>query len=106
VVEEGRLDISERDLTRPKYYRTFVGLCDGKALLGASQVPMNLHAVGKRLLEYVAGIGERCDEVVNLAGDREVVLALRSRDERRVAYFGHPLTAKAGLLGFRRRQAN
>jgi hypothetical protein len=103
VVEEGRLDISERDLTRPRYYRTFVGLCNGKTLLGASQIPMNLHTVGKRLLEYLAETGRTCDEVVNLAGDREVVLALRSADKRRVAYFGHPLTAKAGLLGFRRR---
>ncbi|NIP14794.1 MAG: hypothetical protein GWM88_08720 [Pseudomonadales bacterium] len=106
VVEEGRLDISERDLKRPKYYRTFVGVCDGKALLGASQVPMNLHAVGKRLLEYLAEIGEQCDEVVNLAGDREVVLARLSPDRRRVTYFGHPFTAKAGLLGFRRREGN
>lgn len=103
VVEQGRLDISERDLARPKYYRTFVGLCDGKALLGVSLVPMNLHAVGKWLLEHLAGIGQRCDEVVNLAGDREAVLALLSGDGRRVAYFGHPLTAKAGLIGFRRR---
>lgn len=105
VVEEGRLDISERDLTRPRYYRTFVALCDATALLGVTQVPMNLHAVGKRLLEYVDEIGASCDEVVNLAGDREVILARLSSDRRRVAYFGHPLTAKAGLIGFRRRQA-
>ena len=27
VVERGLLDISERDLARPKYFRTFVGTC-------------------------------------------------------------------------------
>jgi hypothetical protein len=41
---------------------------------------------------------------VNLAGDREVVLALASADRSRLAYFGHPQTAKAALLGFRRRR--
>jgi hypothetical protein len=104
VVEKGLLDISERDLERPKYFRTFVGTCGTKAIIGASQVPMHLYTLGRRLLEYVAEIAESCDEVVNLAGDREVVLGLASADRSRFAYFGHPQTAKAALLGFRRRK--
>lgn len=102
VVEEGVLDISERDLARPKYFRTFVGTCGPKAIIGASQVPMHLYTLGQRFLEFVATIGASCDEVVNLAGDREAVLA--AANGSRMVYFGHPQTAKAALLGFRRRQ--
>lgn len=103
VVEQGLLDISERDLERPKYFRTFVAACGAKVMIGASLVPMHLYTLGRRLLEFVAEIGQTCDEVVNLAGDREVVLALASPNRSRIAYFGHPQTAKAALLGFRRR---
>jgi len=103
VVEQGALDISERDLERPKYFRTFVGTCGAKAIVGASQIPMHLYTLGRRLLEVVAELDVSCDEVVNLAGDREVVLAVASADRSRLAYFGHPQTAKAALLGFRRR---
>jgi len=104
VVEQGKLDISERDLERPKYFRTFVGTCGNKAIIGASLVPMHLYTLGQRFLEYVHAIGERCDEVVNLAGDREAVLAMTAANRARMAYFGHAQTAKAALLGFRRRQ--
>jgi len=103
VVEQGALDISERDLERPKYFRTFVGTCGATAIVGASQIPMHLYTLGSRLLEVVADLDVSCDEVVNLAGDREVVLAVVSADRSRLAYFGHPQTAKAALLGFRRR---
>jgi len=103
IVEEGKLDISERDLERPKYFRTFVATCGTRTLIGASQVPMHLHTLGKRLLEYLVEVELTCDEVVNLAGDREVILAMATDDESRLVYFGHPNTAKASLLGFRRR---
>jgi hypothetical protein len=103
IVEHGVLDISERDLQRPKYFRTFVGTCGSKVIIGASQTPMHLYTLGQRLLQFVAGLGESCDEVVNLAGDREVVLAIASADRSRLVYFGHPQTAKAALLGFRRK---
>jgi hypothetical protein len=102
VVEQGLLDISERDLERPKFFRTFVATCGTSVMIGASQVPMHLYTLGQRLLEFVAEIGQSCDEVVNLAGDREVVLAAANRST--MVYFGHPQTSKAALLGFRRRQ--
>ena len=102
VVEAGLLDISDRDLQRPRYFRTVVATCGSTAMIGASQVPMNLYSVGKRFLEFTAELGLACDELVNLAGDREVVLAIASPDRGQMAYFGHPETTKAGLVGFRR----
>lgn len=103
VVEQGALDISVRDLQRPKYFRTFVATCGNTAVIGVSQVPMHLYTLGKRFLEFADSLASGCDEVVNLAGDREVVLAMVSRDRSQMAYFGHPGTAKAALLGFRRK---
>ena len=76
IVERGKLDISERDLERPKYFRTFVATCATRTLIGASQAPMHLHTLGKRLLAYLKEVDLGCDEVVNLAGDREVILAM------------------------------
>ena len=104
IVEAGLLDISERDLKRPRYLRAFVATCGPVAVVGATQRPMHLFTLGQRLLAWFAEAGLSCDEVVNLAGDREAVLALASDDRSRFAYVGHPLTAKASLLGFRRRQ--
>ena len=103
VVERGLLDISERDLQRPKYFRTFVATCGPAAVVGASQIPMNLYTLGKRFLEHAERAGWQCDEVANLAGDREVVLAMVSPDRERLVYLGHPGTSKAGLIGFQRR---
>ena len=104
IVEAGLLDISERDLNRPRYLRAFVATCGQEAVIGATLRPMHLFTLGQRLLAWFAETGLACDEVVNLAGDREAVLALASNDGSRFAYVGHPLTAKASLLGFRRRQ--
>ena len=104
IVEAGLLDISERDLKRPRYLRAFVATCGPMAVVGATLRPMHLFTLGQRLLAWFAQAGLACDEVVNLAGDREAVLALASSDGSRFAYVGHPLTAKASLLGFRRRQ--
>lgn len=101
IVEEGLLDITERDLTRTKYLRTFVATCDRVALVGATQRPMHLFTLGQRLLEFMQAENMDCDEVVNLAGDREVILAMTSADRSRIVYFGHPHTAKAALLGFK-----
>lgn len=103
VVEQGLLDITERDLTRTKYLRAFVATCDRVALVGASQRPMHLFTLGQRLLEFMQANGMACDEVVNLAGDREIVLAMTSEDRARTVYIGHPKTAKAALLGFKLR---
>ena len=104
IVEAGLLDISERDLKRPRYLRAFVATCGDAAVIGATLRPMHLFTLGQRLLAWFAQADLACDEVVNLAGDREAVLALASSDGSRFAYVGHPLTAKASLLGFRRRQ--
>ena len=104
IIEAGLLDISERDLKRPRYLRAFVATCGDAAVIGATLRPMHLFTLGQRLLAWFAQADLACDEVVNLAGDREAVLALASGDGSRFAYVGHPLTAKASLLGFRRRQ--
>ena len=104
IVEAGLLDISERDLKRPRYLRAFVATCGPVAVVGATLRPMHLFTLGQQLLDRFAELRLACDEVVNLAGDREAVLALASSDGSRFAYVGHPLTAKASLLGFRRRQ--
>ena len=103
IVEKGLLDISERDLARPRYLRAFVATCGRTVLAGVSLQPAHLHTLGKRLIEFVVQAGLTCDEVVNLAGDREAVLAMSAPDGRRFAYFGHPETAKATLIGFRKR---
>ena len=103
IVEQGLLDISERDLTRPRYLRAFIATCGRTALAGVTLQPAHLHTLGKRLIEYFDGAGLVCDEVVNLAGDREAVLAMAAEDGERFAYFGHPHKAKATLIGFRRR---
>ena len=103
IVEQGRLDISEQDLQRPRYLRAFIATCGQTALAGVSLRPAHLYTLGKWLLDFFARAGLVCDEVVNLAGDREAVLAMAAPDGKRFAYFGHPKTAKAALVGFRRR---
>lgn len=103
IVEQGRLDISEQDLQRPRYLRAFIATCGQTALAGVSLRPAHLYTLGKWLLDFFARAGLVCDEVVNLAGDREAVLAMAAPDGKRFAYFGHPRTAKAALVGFRRR---
>jgi hypothetical protein len=103
VVEQGLLDITERDLTRTKYLRAFVATCGHIAVVGATQRPMHLFTLGQRLLEFMQADGMACDEVVNLAGDREIILAMTSEDRSRTVYIGHPKTAKAALVGFRLR---
>ena len=103
IVEQGRLDISEQDLQRPRYLRAFVATCGRTAIAGVSMRPVHLHTLGKRLLAFFERAGLVCGEVVNLAGDREAVLAMAAPDGKRFAYFGHPKTAKAALVGFKRR---
>lgn len=100
IVERGALDISTADLARIPYFRTFVATCGDRVLVGASQIPMHLYNLGEQLLAFTSSIGMQCDEVVNLAGDREAVLALGSGGQ--IAYLGHPETGKAALVGFRR----
>jgi hypothetical protein len=104
IVEHGQLDISTADLNRQKYFRTFVATCDDRTLVGASSIPMHLYHVGQQFLVFAAENGMQCDEMVNLAGDREAILAITTRAADRIGYLGHPETGKAALLGFRRRR--
>jgi len=98
IVEEGELDISERDLSRQKYFRSFVAECGERSIVGATLVPMHLYTLGSELVEFFAARSLDCREVVNLAGDRESVLLVRNSKE--VAFLGDPVPAKAGLIGF------
>ena len=98
IIEEGQLDISERDLQRQKYFRSFVAECGERSVVGATLVPMHLHTLGSELVKFFAAKQLGCNEVVNLAGDRESVLLLR-RDSSAV-YVGDPNQSKAGLIAF------
>ena len=99
VVENFALDISERDLQRPKFFRSFVAVCDGMWLAGISLKPTNLHTLGKLVLADIAHRSYRCKDLVNLAGDRQAVLMLRQQDGT-LLYHGDPDAAKVTLLGF------
>jgi hypothetical protein len=103
IVEGGDLDISTRDLERPKYFRSFVATCGARVVIGISLTPMNLYTVGQELVAAFPNLDLSCDEVVNLAGDREAVLAAKSGNDNDIVYHGHPNTHKVSLLGFRAR---
>jgi len=105
IVEEGRLDISVRELQRPKYFRSFVAICEGRWLGGVSLTPMHLHTLGEQLLDYFADRRWRCKDVVNLAGDREALLAIKL-DNGRIAFHGDPETHKVSLVGFKSQTSN
>jgi hypothetical protein len=102
IIEEGQLDISERDLQRPKYFRSFVAVCEDRWLAGISLTPRHLRTLGAQLLEFFTAQNWHCKDVVNLAGDRQAVL-LVSLGDGRTAYHGDPNTHKVSLLGFRSR---
>ena len=103
IIERGELDISERDLMRPKYFRSVLALCGDTVAAGISLVPMNLRTLGQSALEFLAARGLTCDEMVNFAGDRQAVLALR--DGNRLVYHGDIDAQKVSLVGFRTRSA-
>jgi len=101
IVEKGKLDISERDLQRPKYFRSFVAECGSRALAGISVVPTHLYTLGNAIVELFARENLQCGEVVNLAGDREAVLLVGNQTT--AAYFGDPQPRKAALIAFHHR---
>lgn len=105
VVEAGKLDItpSEREKRAP-YIRAFVTTCEDRWLAGVAQEPMHLYDVGSLLVEMFEEDGLVCDEVVNLSGDREALLALRSDDGKSIAYFGNPRLPKGSVIAFRELQ--
>jgi hypothetical protein len=100
IIEQGELDISERELKRPGYFRSFVAVCEHGWLAGVSLAPTHLHSLGQTLLTHIREQNWRCDEVVNLAGDRQAVIVLKTGDGK-LLHHGDPDTYKVSLLGFR-----
>ena len=103
VVEKGRLDIVPRERELPSYIRAFVATCSDRWIGGIAQAPMHLYDVGATLVAYFEANGLDCDELVNLSGDREALLALISDDRQSIAYFGNPTLPKASVVAFRER---
>ena len=102
IVEAGRLDIRPTERQRPAYVRAFVATCPEHYLAGIAQTPMHLYDLGQLLLAYFERFGRACDEVANLSGDREALLAVAGADRRTIAYFGNPMLPKASIVAFRR----
>ena len=100
IVQDGKLDILQRERKLPPHIRAFVATCSDRWLAGIAHAPMHLYDLGERLLGYFAANRLRCDEVVNLSGDREALLAIRSVDGRSMAYFGAPTLPKASIIAF------
>lgn len=101
IIEQGLLDISERDLQRSKYFRSFVAACGDTAVVGATLIPAHLYTLGQALVDFFAQNNLACNEVVNLAGDREAVMLVRSGTE--AAFLGDPQPRKVALIGFKQR---
>ena len=102
IIEQGKLDISAKDLERPKYFRSVVALCEQRWGLGISLEPMNLRTLGIELISFFEQQKWRCSEVINLAGDRQAVLAIKLPDGS-IAYHGEAHVRKISFLGFKRR---
>lgn len=97
VIEHGKLDISERDLERPAYFRALIATCGQTTLFVASLTPMHLHGIGRSVLKFASEQRLICDELVNLAGDREALLGVRLADAR-MLFVGNPRTSRAALV--------
>ena len=101
IVEAGQLDIRPTERQRPAYVRAFVATCQRHYLAGIAQQPAHLYDLGEQLMGYFGRSQRQCDEVANLSGDREALLALASADGQTVAYFGNPILAKASIIAFK-----
>ena len=97
VIEQGQLDISVKDLERPPYFRAVVGTCGDTALFAASLTPMHLHGVGRAIQRHTSQMQLECDELVNLAGDREALLGVRLADGPMLV-IGNPRTSRAAVI--------
>ena len=102
IIEQGKLDISEADLQRPKYFRSFLAICAARWVAGVSLAPAHLRTLGQALEDFFEASRWQCSDVVNLAGDRQAVLALATRNLT-IIHHGDPGSLKASLLGFRAR---
>ena len=102
IIENGQLDISERDLQRKKYHRSFIALCGDSWLAGVTTEPTNLRTLGIAILDLSAREQLDCVEVINLAGHRQGVL-LTQNAQGQSNYFGDIDSPRASLLTFSRR---
>lgn len=100
IIQSGKLDILQRERNLPPYVRAFVATCEDRWLAGIAQQPTHLYDLGELLLRYFEAETLACDEVVNLSGDREALLAIMSADDGSVAYFGNPTLPKASIIAF------
>ena len=100
IIETGRLDINERELRLPAYFRSFIALCEAETVVGISLRPVHLYHIGERLLGWAREQGLRCVEAVNLSGDRETVLVVSNG--RRALLIGRQEVKKTALLTLRR----
>ena len=100
IIQSGKLDILQRERNLPPYVRAFVATCEDRWLAGIAQQPTHLYDLGELLLAYFEAEMLTCDEVVNLSGDREALLAIMSGDGQSVAYFGDPTLPKASIIAF------
>ena len=101
IVQNGRLDILQRERQLPAYIRAAAAICDDRWLAVVAQTPMHLYDLGWRLLRYLEARDLHCSEVVNLSGDREALLAILGADGNSIAYFGDPTLPKASIVAFR-----
>ena len=106
IIQSGKLDILQRERNLPPYVRAFVATCEDRWLAGVAQEPMHLYDLGEQLLEHFESESLACEEVVNLSGDREALLAIRSSDGQSIAYFGDPTLPKASIIAFGPRQVD
>ncbi|MDA0991803.1 MAG: hypothetical protein O3A51_13770 [Verrucomicrobia bacterium] len=58
---------------------------------------MHLHGIGRSVLKFAGEQGLNCDELVNLAGDREALLGVRLADAR-MLFIGNPRTSRAAVI--------
>ena len=98
IIESGKLDISMRDLQRPRYFRSFIGLCENVWLAGISLEPTHLRTLGEGLINLFEREKMNCSEVVNLAGDRQALLMFKDNDN--VYYHGEIENLKASFIAF------
>lgn len=101
IVQLGKLDILQRERQLPAHIRAVVAACEDRWLAAVAQSPSHLYDLGERLIGYFEANSLRCEEVANLSGDREALLAVSSADGSRIAYFGNPTLPKASIIAFR-----
>ena len=104
IIQSGKLDILQRERNLPPYIRAFVATCSDRWLAGVAQEPTHLYDLGEQLLRYFDAEALACDEVVNLSGDREALLAIMGSDGQSIAYFGNPSLPKASIIAFGMRE--